>query len=74
MNNNNVNIKTLEMTRRIRDANHERLSGKPPHERISFYREKAQQLYDNIEKLPQKSIPENCVIFRNKQTAKISLY
>ena len=66
MNNNNVNIKTLEMTRRIRDANHERLSGKPPHERISFYREKAQQLYNEIGRLPQKKTPENCIVSCNK--------
>lgn len=66
MNNNNVNIKTLEMTRRIRDANHERLNGKPPHERISFYREKAQQLYNEIGRLPQKNTPENCIVSCNK--------
>lgn len=66
MNNNNVNIKTLEMTRRIRDANHERLSGKPPQERISFYREKAQQLYNEIGRLPQKNTPENCIVSCNK--------
>ena len=66
MNNNNVNIKTLEMTRRIRDANHERLSGKPSHERISFYREKAQQLYNEIGRLPQKNTPENCIVSCNK--------
>lgn len=52
--NNNIIIKTLEMTRRIRDANYEKLSGKTPHERISFYREKAQRLYNNIEELPRK--------------------
>ncbi|MDM8521836.1 hypothetical protein QUF80_00545 [Desulfococcaceae bacterium HSG8] len=46
--NSDINIKTLEMTRRIRDANYEKLSGKPPHERISFYREKAQRLYNKI--------------------------
>ena len=66
MNNHNVNIKTLEMTRRIRDANHERLSGKPPHERISFYREKAQQLYNEIGRLPQKNTLENCIASCNK--------
>nr|VFJ51142.1 MAG: hypothetical protein BECKFW1821A_GA0114235_103020 [Candidatus Kentron sp. FW]VFJ61249.1 MAG: hypothetical protein BECKFW1821B_GA0114236_106412 [Candidatus Kentron sp. FW] len=43
-----VIIKTLEMTRRIRDGNHEKLSGKSPRERISFYREKARRLYEKI--------------------------
>ena len=66
MNNHNVNIKTLEMTRRIRDANHERLSGKPLHELISFYREKAQQLYNEIGRLPQKNTLENCIVSCNK--------
>ncbi len=36
------------MTRRIRDANYEKLSGKPPRERIAYYREKAQRLYNKI--------------------------
>ncbi len=54
------------MTRRIRDANHERLNGKPPHERISFYREKAQKLYNEIGRLPQKNTPENCIVSCNK--------
>ena len=46
--NNNITVKTLEMTRRIRDANYEKLSGKTRHERITFYREKAQRLYSKV--------------------------
>ncbi|NNJ85097.1 MAG: hypothetical protein HKP13_09220 [Gammaproteobacteria bacterium] len=52
--NNDVIIKTLEMTRRIRDGNHEKLSGKSPRERISFYRDKARRLYDKIGRPPRE--------------------
>lgn len=34
-------FKTVEMTRRIRDAHYEELKGKSPQEQIRFYRSKA---------------------------------
>ena len=43
------NIKTLEMIRRIRDENYEKLRGKSPRERIAFYREKTRKLVDWVE-------------------------
>ncbi len=51
---NTNNIKTLKMTRRIRDANYEKLRGKSPRERITFYREKARHLHNEIENLSQR--------------------
>nr|VFJ78401.1 MAG: hypothetical protein BECKFW1821C_GA0114237_11815 [Candidatus Kentron sp. FW] len=57
---NDVMIKTLEMTRRIRDGNHEKLSGKSPRERISFYRGKARRLYEKIGKPPREASSEFC--------------
>nr|VFK50557.1 MAG: hypothetical protein BECKTC1821D_GA0114238_11093 [Candidatus Kentron sp. TC] len=57
---NAVMIKTLEMTRRIRDGNHEKLSGKSPRERISFYREKARRLHDKIGGPPREALSEFC--------------
>ncbi len=37
-------FKTIEMTRRIRDAHYEELKDKSPQERIRFYRDKAESL------------------------------
>ena len=41
-----INIKAVEMVRKIRDAHYEKLKGKPYQERILFYREKADRLHD----------------------------
>lgn len=38
----------VAMTRRIRDAHSEQLSGATPEERIRFYREKAQRLHASL--------------------------
>ena len=48
------NFKTLEMTRKIRNRNYEKLKGKSHGERIAFYRKKARRLHDEITKLSQK--------------------
>jgi hypothetical protein len=40
----------VAMTRRIRDAHAEQLSGATPEERIQFYREKAQRLHATLSK------------------------
>jgi len=37
-------IKTIEMTRKIRDKNAKRLAGKSHAERIAFYRERAKKM------------------------------
>jgi hypothetical protein len=37
-------IKTIEMIRRIREAQYEQLKDKTTQERIAFYREKAQRM------------------------------
>jgi hypothetical protein len=41
-------VNTIEMTRRIRDAIYEQIKDKTPAERLAFYREKAQALYDQL--------------------------
>ncbi len=51
------NIKTLEMTRRIRETNYEKLRGKSPRERIAFYREKARRLVDWVEAQTPTKLP-----------------
>lgn len=48
-------IKTVEMTRRIRDAHYAELADKTPEERIAFYRERAKRLHAELgrsEELP----------------------
>jgi len=40
----------VALTRRIRDAHAEQLSGATPEERIRFYREKAQRLHASLAK------------------------
>ena len=40
----NRDIKTVEMTRRIRDAHYERFKDRPIEERIAFYKEQASKL------------------------------
>lgn len=47
----NHEIKTVEMTRTIRDRHYQQLKGRSGSERISFYRQKAQALYAKLEKL-----------------------
>ena len=44
-------IKAVEMTRRIRDNNYEKLRNKSVAERIIFYREKAKAFHTQIERL-----------------------
>jgi hypothetical protein len=41
-------IDAVAMTRRIREANYERLKGAGEEERIRFYREEARQLHEQI--------------------------
>ena len=41
-------IKTIEMTRKIRDNNAKRLAGKSHAERIAFYRERAKKMEKKI--------------------------
>lgn len=41
-------IKTVEMTRRIRDAHYKQLRGKSWDEQVAFYREKARCLHDEL--------------------------
>ena len=47
-------IKTLEMVRKIRDFHYDKLIGKSSADRIMFYQEKAQTLYNEIRKLSPK--------------------
>ncbi len=47
-------LKTIEMTRRIREHHYELLKTKTPAERIAFYRQKAQELHKRL----QKPFPE----------------
>ncbi len=42
-------LKTLEMTRQIRDAHYERLKEKSLAERIAFYRAKARAFRKNVD-------------------------
>jgi hypothetical protein len=41
-------LKTVEMTRRIRDQHYEQLKDKTPTERIAFYRQQAQELHRRL--------------------------
>lgn len=43
-----LEIKAVEMTRRIRDAHYGQLKGKGWDERVAFYREKAHLLHDEL--------------------------
>ena len=43
-------FKTLEMTRRIRDAHYERLKDKSQQERLAFYRRKTRSLHAEMSK------------------------
>lgn len=41
-------LKTVEMTRQIRDRHFEQLKDKTPTERIAFYRQQAQELHRRL--------------------------
>ncbi len=43
-----INIKTVEMVRKIRDAHYEKMKDKSYQERVLFYREKAARLHDKL--------------------------
>jgi hypothetical protein len=47
-------IDAVAMTRRIRDAHHERLKDATDEERIRFYREEAAQLHELIAREPAR--------------------
>ena len=47
-------LKTVEMTRRIRDAHHEQLKDKTWEERVAFYKEQARALHEALRKPPQR--------------------
>ena len=47
-------VKTVEMTRKIRDSQYQQLKGRSESERISFYRDNAQALYAKLEKLTRE--------------------
>lgn len=53
-------IKTIEMTRRIRERNYERLRGLSREKRLAYYREQAEHMNQKaaqlIEKSPGKSV------------------
>lgn len=44
-------IKTIEMTRRIRETNYERLRGLSREQRLAYYREKAKQMNEKAIRL-----------------------
>ena len=44
----NRDIKTVEMTRRIRDAHYERFKDRSIEERIAFYKEQARKLDEAV--------------------------
>ncbi len=47
-------LKTVELTRRIRDAQHERLKDKTWEERVAFYKEQARVLHEALRRIPQQ--------------------
>ena len=47
-------LKTVEMTRRIRDAHHEQLKNKTWEERVAFYKEQARALHEALQRTPQR--------------------
>ena len=46
-------LKTVEMTRHIRNAHHEQLKDKTWEERVAFYKEQARALHEALQKTPQ---------------------
>jgi hypothetical protein len=49
-----MKLKTVEMTRRIRDTHHERLRDKSWEERVAFYKEQARALHEALRERPQR--------------------
>lgn len=49
-----LTLKTVELTRRIRDAQHEQLKDKTWEERVVFYKEQARTLHAALRKPPQR--------------------
>lgn len=47
-----TNIDAVKMTRAIRDRHYELLKDKTPEERIAFYRQKAQELHQKLNREP----------------------
>ncbi len=47
-------LKTVELTRRIRDAQHEQLKDKTWEERVAFYKEQARALHEALQGTPQR--------------------
>jgi hypothetical protein len=47
-------LKTVELTRRIRDAQHEQLKDKTWKERMAFYKEQARALHETLQRTPQR--------------------
>ena len=47
-------LKTIEPTRRIRNAQHEQLKDKTWEERVAFYKEQARALHEALRKTPQR--------------------
>ena len=43
-------IKTVEMVRRIRDAQHEQLKGRSWEDRVAFYQEQTDALHDKLKR------------------------
>jgi len=52
-----IEIKTLEMVRRIRDEHYERLKDKSPEEILRFYREEASAANVELQRLFRKKPP-----------------
>ena len=46
-------LKTVEMTRRIRDTHYEQLKDKSWEERVAFYKEQARALHEALRERPQ---------------------
>ena len=49
-----LTVKTIEMTRQIREQQYAQFAGKSPAERLAFYREQAQQMDAKIPALLQQ--------------------
>jgi hypothetical protein len=47
-------LKTVELTRRIRDTQHEQLKDKTWEARVAFYKEQARALHEALRKTPQR--------------------
>jgi hypothetical protein len=47
-------LRTVELTRRIRDAQHEQLKDKTWEERVAFYKEQARALHEALRRTLQR--------------------